>query len=74
MRPAGCSGRLEKGIRVGLKTMLKSESSHENIRVSSGALKNDKKRRQCIVSGVDLAGEHQRDKNNVNTFFGDSWG
>lgn len=31
-RPAGCSGRLEEGIRVGLKTMLKSEKSPENIR------------------------------------------
>lgn len=68
MRPAGCSGRLEEGIRAGLKTMLKSEKSHEIIRASSGALKNDKKEEDNVV------GEHQRDKNNANTFFGDSRG
>lgn len=35
---------VKEGIRVGLKTTLKSEKSHENIRLSSDARKKENQR------------------------------
>lgn len=63
-RPAWCSGRLEEGIRVGLKTMLKSKKSDKKTGASRSTQRRGKAMRitYWMRSKLAWSAECQRDK------------